>query len=244
MHVSPPGPLPYPAQLWLDTLIHPWLNNGMSSPIDTSLAAPNSPPRLVRGLFEQFSDPRGALGRLAGRAMARSNVEANAWAAELLVLRAGDRVLDLGCGPGAGLAAAAAAHPGVVAVGVDRSPVMVAMARGRVDDVREGSAEALPLRDGSIDAAFAVNVVQFLDSPAAAIEELARVLAPGGRVALVFRLHDPRAGRFSPAAYGVTPERLEAFAAALAPAGFERPVQLQRTVDGEAHAALVATASR
>jgi len=91
------------------------------------------------------------------------------------------RVLDVCCGPG--LVAEAAAARGASAAGVDFSSAMLAVARAeqaRVD-FSQGDAEALPYPDGCFDAAVANFGVHHVPNPAAALAEMRRVLAPGGR---------------------------------------------------------------
>src|SRR3954452_19416185 len=81
--------------------------------------------------FKQFGRPKGRLGRIAGISMALRNGEANRWALDLAAVAPADRVLDLGCGPGVGIAEAAArATEGFVA-GVDPSPAVVRPAARR-----------------------------------------------------------------------------------------------------------------
>ena len=106
-----------------------------------------------------------------------------------LRLRADDLLLDLACGRG-GYGLEIAHRTGARLVGVDFSAVAVAQAReqavvlGRSADFRVGSLEATGLGTGSVDAAVVIDAVQFADEPARCYEELARVLRPGGRVAL------------------------------------------------------------
>jgi SAM-dependent methyltransferase len=96
----------------------------------------------------------------------------------------GTRVLDVATGPGC--LAARAAQRGAAVVGVDIDPSMVALARRRHPrlDIREADAGALPFAAGSFDAVVGNFLVHHLQSPAAAIAELMRVLAPGGVLAL------------------------------------------------------------
>ncbi|MEA2255725.1 MAG: hypothetical protein QOG35_1770 [Solirubrobacteraceae bacterium] len=96
----------------------------------------------------------------------------------------GARVLDVGCGTGAGTAAAAAR--GARATGVVLAEGILVVARRRHPALRfvAGDAEALPFADGDFDAVVAGFVLNHLPDPDRAIAELARVLAPGGRVAV------------------------------------------------------------
>ena len=79
-----------------------------------------------------------------------------------------------------------------VALGIDRSPEMLRLARGRIEasglphaQVRHGDMYALPNGDGSVDTVVLHQVLHFADDPSAVIAETARVLAPGGRLLVV-----------------------------------------------------------
>jgi SAM-dependent methyltransferase len=93
------------------------------------------------------------------------------------------RVLDLACGPG--LVVAAAAKRGALPVGLDFSSAMVALARAERPGIRfeEGDAEALPFADGSFDAVVSNFGVHHVAEPVKAVREAYRVLGPGGRLA-------------------------------------------------------------
>ena len=106
-----------------------------------------------------------------------------------LGLREGDRVLDAGCGTGRALTPlrAAVGRSGVV-VGADLTPAMLEAA---VRAGRDGEGQllladvtALPLRAESLDAVFAAGLVAHLPNPAENLAELARVVRPGGTLAL------------------------------------------------------------
>ena len=149
----------------------------------------------------QFGTPRGVRGWVAGQVVSRLTAEANRWVVGSLGILPGDRVLDVGCGPGIGLAVAAAAAPGGFVAGVDPSPIMLRQARrrnrgplgeGRVA-VLGADAAALPFPDGHFDKAWSLNSMQFWPAPEMALRELGRVVVPGGRVvvALMARSDDP-----------------------------------------------------
>lgn len=100
-------------------------------------------------------------------------------------VRAGLRVLDVGCGPGA-LTAELVRRLGEGAVSaVDPSEQFVAAARDRYSgvDVQHASAERLPFDDSGFDAAFAQLVVHFMADPVVGLREMKRVTAAGGIVA-------------------------------------------------------------
>jgi arsenite methyltransferase len=100
----------------------------------------------------------------------------------------GERILDVGCGPGFYCAEllAEVGESGSV-TGVDSSPAMLALAARRCashDNVEllEGEAVDLPVRDESFDAALSVQVIEYVPDVEKALAELRRVLRPGGRV--------------------------------------------------------------
>lgn len=104
-------------------------------------------------------------------------------------LRPGMRLLDAGCGPGS-ITAGLARHvaPGEV-VGVDAEPSVLAIARERgagIPNLRfeQASVYDLPHAADSFDAAYAHQLLQHLADPPAALRELARVVRPGGLVAV------------------------------------------------------------
>jgi 2-polyprenyl-3-methyl-5-hydroxy-6-metoxy-1,4-benzoquinol methylase len=101
---------------------------------------------------------------------------------------AGIRLLDIGCGDGALIRAAAAR--GAVVTGVDADPAMLAAARRRMAragleaTLREGRVEGLPFPDASFDVVASVTVLCFVGDAGCAVREMARVLRPGGRLVL------------------------------------------------------------
>jgi SAM-dependent methyltransferase len=119
--------------------------------------------------------------------------------ADLAGVRAGQRVLDVGSGPGA-LTAELVERLGEDAVAaVEPSAKFVAALRERLPGVaaQQAAAEALPFGDGEFDAALAQLVVHFMADPVAGLREMARVTRPGGVVAACVWDH---AGERSPLA--------------------------------------------
>jgi SAM-dependent methyltransferase len=103
---------------------------------------------------------------------------------DLVGVGLGDRVLDVGCGPGV-LTAPLVTRCGEGSVAaVDPSAPLVQAARDRFPgvDVRECSAEQLPYADDEFDAALAQLVVHFMADPVAGLGEMGRVTRPGGTV--------------------------------------------------------------
>jgi ubiquinone/menaquinone biosynthesis C-methylase UbiE len=129
-----------------------------------------------------------------------------------------DRVLDVACGTG-GLVVEVA--PRVErAVGIDLSEGMLQFARSRLGDganaeFHHGSSDALPFGDGEFTALVCTTALHHFPQPQRSIEEMARVLAPGGRVvigdacrdSLATKLADPLYRRFEEGHVGLQRKR-------------------------------------
>jgi len=103
------------------------------------------------------------------------------------------RVLDVATGTAAVAIELAQAMPSRSVVGVDQSPEMLAAGRVRVAnagvagriELREGNAESLPFADGEFDALTFTYLLRYVDDPLATLRELARVVRPGGTIAML-----------------------------------------------------------
>jgi SAM-dependent methyltransferase len=110
----------------------------------------------------------------------------------LLDLKPGETVLDLGSGPGLdALLAARQVGPSGQVIGVDMTPAMIERARRTAAEAglaqaefREGRLESLPVEDASVDAVTSNCVINLVPDKAAVFREVARVLRPGGRMAV------------------------------------------------------------
>lgn len=101
-------------------------------------------------------------------------------------LRAGERVLDAGCGTGYLAAGVRRARPDVHVVGMDLSAGMLGTARDAgAWPLAQADAARLPVRDRSVDVVVARGVLHHLPDVAGALREWRRVLRPGGAVVLV-----------------------------------------------------------
>jgi SAM-dependent methyltransferase len=104
--------------------------------------------------------------------------------ADLAGVEAGQRALDVGCGPGA-LTAELVRRLGAGAVSaVEPSASFAAAAARRLPgvDIRRAAAEQLPFPDGVFDVTLAQLVVHFMTDPAAGLRDMARVTRPGGTI--------------------------------------------------------------
>jgi ubiquinone/menaquinone biosynthesis C-methylase UbiE len=134
-----------------------------------------------------------------------------------------DRVLDIGCGPGT--AVRAAARRAAAATGIDPSPLMLRLARWisgirRTGSVswREGRAEELPVPDALATVAWALSSAHHWSNRPAGLGEAWRALAPAGRLVIVERL--VKAGARGHAAHGLSSDQAEELARQATAAGF------------------------
>jgi cyclopropane fatty-acyl-phospholipid synthase-like methyltransferase len=158
---------------------------------------------LRETIVAQFEHPRGVLGHIVGWILAArgSNLRRIRWTVDLLDPTDGERVLEIGCGPGVGLQACLE-RPGVAVVGVDHSALMVAQAtkrnRAAVDAGRltlvHGTVDSVPSALAPFDKAFSINVIQFVERPAF-IAQLEGALKPGGLLATTYQPRHAKATR-------------------------------------------------
>ena len=140
--------------------------------------------RVVDGWFEANAGEWDLLRRMGGQEEA---VEAALQ--EVAVAPGVGRLLDIGTGTGRVLELLAPLA--ATATGVDRSPEMLRLARGKLAaagsqaaDLKQADMARLPFDDGSFDTVTMQHVLHFADDPAAILQEAARVLAPGGKLLL------------------------------------------------------------
>ena len=151
--------------------------------------------RRPRFIAEQARNAKGPLGRFIASIMARETWGMNLRAIEALDIERRDHIVDVGCGHGRGFATLAALAPDGVVAGADPSPLMVEIAlrrnrklmRTQRIEVIVARADALPFPDAAFDKAMCVHVVYFWADLDAPLREIARVLKPGGRLAMVLR---------------------------------------------------------
>ncbi|MGC1469376.1 MAG: methyltransferase domain-containing protein [Sphingorhabdus sp.] len=105
--------------------------------------------------------------------------------------KAGDNILDIGCGLGQGtVELASKVGPTVSIVGIDKSEALITEAQRRsaamplAPTFQVGEAQQLPFADNSFDMCRMERALMYIDSPGRVLDEMRRVLRPGGRVAL------------------------------------------------------------
>lgn len=184
-------------------------------------------------MSERFTDPAYLAEQYGDAERLRIRLETHARCSENrghffdfllghLEARPGLVLLDVGCGHGA-------QHPRLrqqrmQIIGLDLSPGMLAEARAQARDAEldvrlcRGDAERIPLRDASVQRVMANHMLYHVPDPRAALREMRRVLAPGGRIVLgtnaadcgrrLIELHNTLAG---PLGYGVPPTLYHSF---------------------------------
>jgi ubiquinone/menaquinone biosynthesis C-methylase UbiE len=145
-------------------------------------------------LGRQYRCPAGLVGQAVGAKMVRQHAPETAWTISLLEVEPADRVLEIGFGAGRAIELIAAQAPQCSIAGIDLSPTMVWVSRrrntqaikaGRVE-LRQGDVERMPFQDSQFDKILSIHALYFWPDPQRAVAEIARVLAPGGRLALTF----------------------------------------------------------
>lgn len=140
----------------------------------------DDPKRIFTGIAATYERVATALSLGQDPRWRRALVEA-------VDARPTDRILDVATGTGL-VARALHDRYGCRIVGIDQSAEMLAVARARdgvYETVVEGRAENLPFPDASFDHLTFTYLLRYVDDPAATIRELARVVKPGGHVAMV-----------------------------------------------------------
>lgn len=173
------------------------LPNAMAGYIDVleerDAIGPHPGQQLMRSralplIYERLWRPVG--GRLLLGVIGPGTAEEQRIAREMLGISTGDRVLDVGCGPGNfSRNFAREAGDGGLVVGVDASATMLAAAvkaggAANLAYVR-GDACALPFADAVFNAVCCFAALYLIEQPMIALDEIVRVLAPGGRVGLL-----------------------------------------------------------
>lgn len=208
--------------------------------------------RLAARLAERAGDSRAFFdSAAAGWDRTRQELYGQRFGTDALLalLPADWTVVDFGCGTGS-LVADLAPHVHQV-IGIDNSPAMLAAAAAHTEsldnvELKHGELTDVPLPDASCDAALCVLVLTYVEDPAAVIAEMARVLKPGGRAAIVDLMrHDRDDFRRSlgQRSLGFTPDALNTL---LTDHGLKQPRSrpLPPAPDAKGPALLLATAVR
>ncbi|WP_408997008.1 class I SAM-dependent methyltransferase [Streptomyces europaeiscabiei] len=156
----------------------------MPRPMPTTSPSTSPTPAPVRGLRDFYEDPSVPVASGTPRSLAQARMLAAALGP---AATAGPRtVLDIGCGDGTAAATAAPLLTGHRIIGVDWSQDALRRARTRIPYAVRGELAdgGLPLRSESADAVLFSEVIEHLVDPDAALDEIRRVLRPGGHLML------------------------------------------------------------
>jgi SAM-dependent methyltransferase len=156
----------------------------ITPPTEIAFAGLDTLSNLSDRLVKWASPERAYVGELVG----------------LFALKSGDRLLDVGCGSGDLLAAAAAREAGAILVGIDPDEDALELASHKISgtihaaELHQGVAEELPFDDESFDLAAATRVLGTMTprARAQALRECWRVLRPGGRLLVADWEEEPK----------------------------------------------------
>jgi ubiquinone/menaquinone biosynthesis C-methylase UbiE len=148
---------------------------------------------MLNNLFaKQFRKPSGIFGKYISKKLFKMNATTNDWVIENCNIKSSDQILELGYGPGYAIEKIASVLNTGKVYGIDFSTLMHKHASrqnrkhirtGKVELI-SGSVENMTFPDDHFDLVFGVNIVYFWSDPAKEIDEILRVLKPGGRLVL------------------------------------------------------------
>jgi arsenite methyltransferase len=196
VNIEVPPALRRALDLLTDPPANPDVSKGYLDLLSTGSAGNDTVPKNTGPIQAAWASPIGSMLYDNAQAISRRLISAWQHPVEWLNIPPGGTALDVGSGPGNVTASLArAAGPDGLALGVDISEPMLARAVRNEAGPQVGfiraDAQRLPLRDNTVDAVASIAVLQLIPNPAAALGEMARVLRPGGRLAIMV----PTAGR-------------------------------------------------
>ena len=152
---------------------------------------------FLKSFFSQCARPEGALGRVMLSFMNYTHAPLTSWGLKLVDVQDGWTMLDVGCGGGFTIRRLLKRSKGAMVYGIDISEESVAKAKKVNTDVLDqqvfvtlGSAEKLPYEDGKFDLVTAVETVYFWPNLPNCLQEVRRVLKPGGKFAILVEVVD------------------------------------------------------
>jgi SAM-dependent methyltransferase len=185
--------------LLIDPPANPDVSKGYLDLLTDDLSTGTEPPKNTGPIQAAWASGVGSMLYDNAQALARRLISVWRLPIDWLNIPPAGVALDVGSGPGNVTAQLAqAAGPGGLALGIDISEPMLARAVEAQEAPNLGfmraDAQRLPLRDETVDAATSLAVLQLIPNPARTLAEIARVLKPGGRMAVMV----PTAGALGP----------------------------------------------
>lgn len=152
---------------------------------------------LLKTLFTNCAHPKGRMGRAMLKFMNLCHAPLTNWGLSLVDIQDGWTMLDIGCGGGATLKRLLKRSKDGKVYGIDISEESVIKACKVNADVldkqvfvQQGSAEKLPYENGMFDLVTAVETVYFWPNLPSCLQEVRRVLKPGGKFAIMVEVVD------------------------------------------------------
>ena len=152
---------------------------------------------LLKTFFTNCACPKGRMGLFMLKFMTTCHASLTNWGLSFIPFEKGWTMLDIGCGGGATLRRLLKRSDGGLAYGLDISEQSVAKARDLNADLLDkqvfvelGSAAKLPYKDEQFDLVTAVETVYFWPTLPACLQEVKRVLKPGGYFAIIVEVVD------------------------------------------------------
>lgn len=150
---------------------------------------------IIKKIFAQFGNPHGLLGSIVGWILAAKNDYRNSLAVQKLDPNPGEKILEVGYGPGVTIQKIFNRCEDVFVAGIDISEVMLKQASKRnakyINEnkavIKRGSVENIPFEDDYFDKVMGINVSLFFPSPVENFKEIKRVIKPGGMLIIVFQ---------------------------------------------------------
>ena len=146
-------------------------------------------------IAQQCGNPQGILGRIIAFIMSFETKGMNQIGLDLLELRPNDKVLEVGFGHGKTISKGCALIKNGTFAGIDISKTMLSVAenynkrlieKGRVE-LKLAGVDNIPYKDNYFDKVLTVHTIYFWKDPSKSINELHRVMKPGGRLVIGFR---------------------------------------------------------
>ncbi|MBO0992589.1 class I SAM-dependent methyltransferase [Bacillus sp. SD088] len=150
---------------------------------------------MLKVIKRNFKQPKGLIGKFIGKVMATENKTLNEWTIEQLKVRQGDRILEIGYGPGYSMEYLVNQYRNIQIDGIDISKAMKDEAtrrlktqvdKGQIRLVISDISEA-DLQRNSYQRVLAVNTYTLWQDKQASLENIYRALQPGGKIAITMQ---------------------------------------------------------
>jgi cyclopropane fatty-acyl-phospholipid synthase-like methyltransferase len=150
---------------------------------------------MLKTVKSHFKKPRGLIGRITGKIMAMENKTLNEWTIRQLKIHSGDRILEVGYGPGYSIDYITDHYPEVHVDGIDVSKTMKDQATHRLDsEIEEGHVQLAAedvsqaeFKQNYYHKVFTVNNYTLWEEKKTGLRNLYNTLVPGGKIAITMQ---------------------------------------------------------